>query len=407
MRILVVHGTDPNDANTWSGIPKHIIHTLRTSGHVVETIGPLPRVETRWRRLKSWCHQALLGKEYLAIRDPSALRARASALNRIVAGMGSWDCVLVLHAADAAILKTSATVVYIHDATWHQLLDFYPRYQRRRLAPATISGGYALDRRALDNCDRAIFSSHWAADSARRVYGIGADKLCVHPFGPNLASIADRHAVDKAIARRGQGACRLLFVGADFIRKGGDRAIAIAQELRHRGLPVELQIVGSDPPVGAPDFVHGLGFLARDDHGHAAKLAYLYLDADFLLLPARADCSPIALSEAAASGLPVATSAVGAIGEIIGDDCWGVALPPDATVGAYVDWIHAAMANRGGYVRMALNARRTFERRLNWSAFSRKLIGVIADARALSSRSVPPQRALSGGALARKSHERQ
>jgi glycosyltransferase involved in cell wall biosynthesis len=380
LRIVVVHGTDPNNGNTWSGTPKRIIDVLRGLGHTVATVGPLPPVETCWRNIQRWCYRHVLGKDYLAIRDPSALRTRARVVSTLVGAQSPFDAVVVLHAADAAILKTAAPLIYIHDATWHELLDFYPRYARRRLAEVTIAGGYALDRLALANCDRAIFSSRWAADSVRRQYGIGDDKLRVHPFGPNLAVIPSEDELRQAIARRGQAPCRVLFVGADWLRKGGDKAVAVAQHLNQRTPPVELQIVGCDPPADTPGWVRRFGYLSRENAGAHARLAQLFLEADFFLLPTRADCSPIVLNEAAASGLPVATAAVGAIPEIMGSGSWGVALPPDAGASAYADWIEATRADRNAYERLAWQARREFQERLNWTAFGRMLIATITEA---------------------------
>ncbi len=41
--------------------------------------------------------------------------------------------------------------------------------------------------------------------------------------------------------------CRLLFVGVDWYRKGGDRAVEAARILNEGGLPTELHVVGSAP----------------------------------------------------------------------------------------------------------------------------------------------------------------
>ena len=74
--------------------------------------------------------------------------------------------------------------------------------------------------------------------------------------------------------------------------------------------------MGCAPPSTVPEYVRSIGFLSKKDPGQARLLAEQFVDADFLILPVRADCTPIVISEAAANGLPVATTAVGGVAEL-------------------------------------------------------------------------------------------
>ena len=221
----------------------------------------------------------------------------------------------------------------------------------------------------------------WSAQSAASDYGVSAGKLAVHPFGANLASVPDNNELGTAIRQRGHGPCRLLFVGIDEYRKGADIAVAIARQLRERNVEVELQIVGCDFRGEDQNLVRRYGFLSRKDAAQGTRLAQLFSAADFFLLPARADCTPIVLSEAAASGLPVATSSAGGIGEIVGAGTWGIALAPNASPADYADWIKQTYVDRGAYERMARTARLDYENRLNWDLFCRKLTEVVDEVR--------------------------
>jgi glycosyltransferase involved in cell wall biosynthesis len=205
--------------------------------------------------------------------------------------------------------------------------------------------------------------------------------VAVHPFGANLASVPDGNELRDAMGRRGVGRCRLLFVGVDEYRKGADVAVAVARQLRARGVEVDLQIVGGDVPGEDHDLVRRYGFLSRKDAMQGTRLAQLFLQADFFLLPARADCTPIVLSEAAASGLPVATTKVGGIGEIVRAGTWGIALAPEASPADYADWIKQTYSDRGAYERMAKAARLDYEERLNWDSFCRRLTAIVDEIR--------------------------
>ena len=61
------------------------------------------------------------------------------------------------------------------------------------------------------------------------------------------------------------GERRLLFVGVDWKRKGGDFALRIAKRLNDRGIRAELTIVGGTPeiPEEMKDLVNVVGFVAK------------------------------------------------------------------------------------------------------------------------------------------------
>lgn len=378
MHFVVLGGRDPADEHTWSGMPKGLVESLRRTGHTVTTIGPLPPIETIWPRTKCWYYRNFHDLDYVTIRDSAVARARAPYANKLLREQRKADAVVTFHPADTAYLQCRAPLIFIHDATWHQLLDFYPRYARRKLPKETIEGGYQLDRAAIKNCDAAIYSSSWSANSVVSDYGLSGDKLTVHPFGANLPAPSEAD-LRRSIGQRGRGPCRLLFVGVDWTRKGGDIAVAIARQLRDRGVAVELQMVGCEVPSNCRNVASGLGFLSKKEPTQAARLAELFAAADFLLLPTRADCTPIVLSEAAANGLPVVAAKVGGIGEIVPPASWGLALEPNASPAEYANWIQGAYADRGAYERMAWSARHAYDKRLNWDSYCRHLVAIVKE----------------------------
>jgi glycosyltransferase involved in cell wall biosynthesis len=402
MHFVIVGGRDPSDDDTWSGTPKNLAASLQRGGHRVTTIGPLPPIETLWPRMKAQCYRRILGQDYVTIRDPAAVRARAPQANKMLREHADVDAVIALHPADAAYLQSPAPLIFVHDATWHQLLDFYPRYARRRLAKETINGGHELDRLAIGNCDTAIYSSRWSAQSAVFDCGLSADKATVHPFGANLASAHGDGELEQAISLRGRGPCRLLFVGIDWFRKGGDIAVAIARQLRDRGVAVELQLVGCDAPVENDDVVRKVGFLSKKDPAQAAHLARLFLQADFLLLPSRADCTPIVLSEAAANGVPVVATQVGGVGELVQSGTWGMTFRPGAPPSDFAGWIQQTFVSRGAYEKMASAARQDYDKRLNWDSFCRELTAIIEAMPPATARRAKPRNAIepAGGVAA-------
>jgi len=377
MRLVLLGHADPDDEGFWSGIPMHIAASLRSAGHEVCTIGPLEPDVTLWGRLKGRFYRHALGRNYSINRDPALFKARAIQANRLLQDQTGADAIIVPFPPDAAYLNCAPPIILVHDATWYQLLDFYPGYERSNLSRETIKGGLELDRRALAVCDRAIYSSHWAANSARRDYGIDPVKLHVIPFGAGLTAVPSRDDIARYLAERQHGPCRLLFMGVDWHRKGGDIALAAASKLHDDGLSVELQVVGCEPPSGVPSFVRRFGFLSKKDPRQASLIHMLFQQASFFIMPTRADCTPVVFGEAAAYGLPVLTTNVGGISEIFGTGDWGSMFPLTVSPDEYARRIRACYESRGEYQRMAWAARQEFEDRLNWSTFCRGLLAVV------------------------------
>jgi glycosyltransferase involved in cell wall biosynthesis/GT2 family glycosyltransferase len=177
--------------------------------------------------------------------------------------------------------------------------------------------------RACFHRARAIVAwAEWTKQGLVDRYDVAAEKVHVIPPGVDYARWS-------TYARNGEpatdgGPVRVLFVGGDLERKGGHVLLAAIASLRAAGVDVELDVVTRDP-VPHQDGV-------RAHHGltpNSAPLIELYRRADVFCLPTMGDCLPMVLSEAGAVGLPLVSTAVGAIGEIVRDGETGLLVPVD------------------------------------------------------------------------------
>jgi glycosyltransferase involved in cell wall biosynthesis len=175
----------------------------------------------------------------------------------------------------------------------------------------------ALNRRAFNEARRLITWHEWGKDSLVHDYGIDERKVVVIPPGVDLNKWNAARDDDS------QRPVRLLFVGGDFRRKGGDVLLAaFRDELMH---DCELDIVTREQVD-----TQGLDRV-RVHHGlrpNAPELMALYARADLFTFPTFADTLPIVIMEAMASGLPVITTAVGALREEVEDGVSGFLIPP-------------------------------------------------------------------------------
>jgi len=375
MRFLCLHHGDILSEQLWSGTPLNIINALKAQGHEVIVEGNLRPGTTFIGRVKGVVYRTLFHKLYLVDRDPHTHWRRSRDANRRIRAAGRVDAVIVTQIGDAAFLKSAAPIITIHDATYFQMMDYYPGYERSGYAAETITGAVALDKLGLNRAAHCIFCSNWAADSAHNDYGIPRSRLSVAPLGANLSKVPSAEECLAFAGQRGAGACKFLFLGKEWYRKGGDMAVAILNQLAQRGLPVELHVVGCSPEGEMPSFVKSHGELWKADPRQAAALTNLFQSCDFFILPTRAECFGLAFCEAAAFGLPVITLATGGVPEVVSPD-WAIALAPPLSPSVYADWILDHYRDREKYLRLAASARSAYEQRLNWQTICNHIVKV-------------------------------
>jgi glycosyltransferase involved in cell wall biosynthesis len=126
---------------------------------------------------------------------------------------------------------------------------------------------------------------------------------------------------------------KLLFVGRVEAAKGAGRVLLVADELRHRGIPFEIDFVGDAPERSTfEDWARARGldpWVAF--HGWQSKqtLAEFYAGAHFLIFPSAASEGwPKVLSEAMAYGVVPLAGAVSSIPQILSETGAGLAIPP-------------------------------------------------------------------------------
>jgi glycosyltransferase involved in cell wall biosynthesis len=171
-----------------------------------------------------------------------------------------------------------------------------------------------LYKRPLVAAGAVVTWSAWARRSLIEDYGIAADKITVIAPGVPLAQWPE------PATRSNAGALRILFVGADFDRKGGEDLLLAAAQLPR---PVELHLVTKAPIPERPG-----GRVYRDLGPNSELLKQLYARADIFVLPTLADCFPLVIQEAMAAGLPVIATDVGAIGQAVIPGHTGQLVPP-------------------------------------------------------------------------------
>jgi len=224
-----------------------------------------------------------------------------------------------------------------------------------------------MEKRALDNCSLAIYSSEWAATGAIEFYGINAMKVKVIPFGANIDNIPSKDELHHKIG----SSLKLLFVGKDWKRKGGEIAFDTMKLLNEEGIEAHLTVVGCVPPV-SDQRMKVVSFLNKNKKKDAEILRSLYIDSNFFIMPSRKECYGVVFCEAAAFGLPVLSSVTGGIPTIVKDGVNGYLLPLSAGGKDYAEKI-IEIINSGTYEHLCSSSRQRYEEVLNWDTAGKKL----------------------------------
>jgi len=343
--------------------------TLERQCEEVIRIGPLGQHTDDVLRAKQIFYQYVVKKNYKADRTPKVLKSYADQVSACLKD-ASVDLVFSPGTIPISYLESSAPMVFWTDATVAGMIDFYPGWSN--LCNETLRDAHRMEQNALSNCRLAIYSSNWAAETAINNYRVDPDKVKVVPFGANVESVRDLNDIRKIVARRSMDVCKLLFIGSDWYRKGGDIAVEIAGSLNAMGLKTELTMLGGHMAGAVPDFVSIRGFVSKKSPAGRTLIDRLFAESHFLLLPSRADCAPVVIAEAGSFGVPVVASNVGGISTAVRNGINGYVLAGQLVTDA-CNVIFKSMESPSAYRQLACGSFGEYTARLNWPTAGRRV----------------------------------
>lgn len=175
-----------------------------------------------------------------------------------------------------------------------------------------------LEKRCFQLAGHIITWSDWARNSVIHDYGIAPHKVTTIP---NLMLLD----IFKSITPRSKTSNKpkLLFVGGDFYRKGGDDLVAVF--LEHFSDSCELDIV-TTAEIDLPNLPNLR--IHRGIRPLSPELLSLYQKADIFVMPSHEDTSPNVFVEAMAANLPCIGTTIRGIPELVQDGLNGFTVAP-------------------------------------------------------------------------------
>jgi glycosyltransferase involved in cell wall biosynthesis len=188
--------------------------------------------------------------------------------------------------------------------------EFYRQVERSR---PWLDLDVMLEQRVFNAADAVIAASQWAADAVERDHGVERSRIVI---GKHCAVRAERtpvrdHAGAALRGTPGHAPVRIVFVGNDWLRKGGHKVLAWHQA--RWADRCEFHVCSARAPVDRS---------ARNViwHGatpHDTLINEVLPSCDLMAMPTWNDTFMVAAQEAQAAGLPVVTSAMCGIPEVV------------------------------------------------------------------------------------------
>jgi glycosyltransferase involved in cell wall biosynthesis len=328
------------------------------------------------------CSVRILGSHRRPRRVIDRLYKRAAGPGRLTPkDFDGLDVVLSLVSTDLVSTYgpvTSVPIVHCTDATPGFLRDFY--------GYDLPDDAFEKERRAYDSASLVLFSSDFMREQALSEFGPRyAHKMVALPWGANLDSFPT-----VAPQKPPMEPLRLLFMGKDWARKGGEIVVETLSALRNRGVAAELHLVGTSAGnAGLLENVTDHGYIDKARRKDLSTLRDLLNRSHFLVLPTRADCTPMVVAEANSHGIPVLITNVGGIPSLMRSGRNGEMLPPEAGPADYADRLTALSQDRSQYDALSRSSFEHFREHLTWGAWSNEMLRTLklmSDNRAIRDR---------------------
>ena len=274
-------------------------------------IEPSTQLNSKWVDITYYTEPGYIWERYPVL--PAQIRGSLTARMQVRNGLrqAPYDVALfntqVPAVLGSAFLKKKKPYVIATDITPIQYDEMGEHYNHH-------SGGNALLNRykhwknvnVFKGAARILPWSSWVGDSLIADYGVEPDQIEVVPPGVDRTKWRDTSSYSH------DGPVRILFVGGDLYRKGGQLLVSAFRSL----------------PAGVAELILVTRTKLKPTKGirvynnmrpNTPELLALYESSDIFVLPTQAEAFGIAAVEASASGLPVVATNIGGLPYIVRD----------------------------------------------------------------------------------------
>jgi len=374
MKIAYTTTTEALNILNWSGTNYHIAQALIQQGASIDYIEKLKKKRDISLLLKKLWYMGM-GKHFSLEVEYRVAGYYAQQVKAKI--KKDTDIIFSPSTIPLAYLDTNKPKVFYVDTLFDGFINTYKK--EINISAETIKHAGELEQAALTTSSLALFSSDWAAQNAIRTYHVDPAKVKVVPMGANIECNRQTEDIKALINQKLTKECNLLFIGVDWKRKGGAKAIEIARKLNEYGLKTTLHVVGADGLSDSllPDFVVNHGFIAKSNAAGIKKIDKLFSECHFFILPTTAEAYGIVFCEACSFGVPCVATNVGGIPTIIKDNINGKTFDVESGTDEYANYIYKLHTNKTEYSELCLSSFHEYKNRLNWQVAGKNIMSLL------------------------------
>lgn len=367
-------GSDPNSPKTWSGSGLFMLKAMERAGILDRAVGiKVPRLRNSFLLAKNFNRNRSVWRTHYYF-DPAYRRALSQAATHV-------------SVSSSLLLQTGHMF---------SLPDVFPQkkcisYHDGNLS-VRLSSGFGFEgvsRQRIDQALRyeeqtagqmtAIFTmSEYARQSFIADYHVPPERVFNIGGGINLTDFP------AANPHKDYTAPRILFIGTEFVRKGGPQLLEAFRIVRDALPAAELHIAGpaklKDPPSGV--VFHG--HLSKADPGEKRALESLFQDSTLFVLPSLYEPFGIAPLEAMLYQLPCLVTDAWALSETVTPGFNGDLVPKGSVEGLAAKLLQL-LSNSEGLAIMGRQGRDLVLRQYTWSAVVDRMSAAIMKLQGTSS----------------------
>jgi len=327
-KIAFITYAPKNDKSVLSGTPYRMYNSLKKLGYKIEWITITPHFIGFFFKIFIFGVVKIFGGR-LAF-EQTKFGAWFYRIPRKTV-LDKFDVIISAMASGALFkIKTNKPIIFVSDTVW----SAFSRYYFDNIPSFNIESGNLIERTALNKCSHIVLASKWAKNSCCHDYGINDSKISVIEFGANIESEYISSILSLRKNKHKIDYFNVIFIGADWNRKGGEIAFNTIRWLNSNGIKTIFHIIGPKKiPLYIKEYsnVRYYGFLNKNCPDDYNRLCDIWSKADLLLLPTKAECAGIVFAEASALGVPSISYDTGGVSSYVINNVNGYLLSIGAT----------------------------------------------------------------------------
>ena len=355
-------GSDPYSPKTWSGSSAHLLHAMKEADLLEGAVGiSVSKLHHYATLAKNFDRDRAVWRKHFYF-DPAYRRALTDAAAKTT--VTSPVLMQIGHMFSLPKAFPGKTCISYHDGNLVEMLA--SGFGMDGVSNMRIEQALEYEHEAARAMTAIFTFSEYLRQSFIRAYGVSAERVFNVGGGINLDQAP---SLDPA---KTYTTPRILFIGTEFVRKGGRQLVAAFKAVREAIPNAELDIVGpmqvDNLPVGAT--LHG--HLSKADAAQKQRLEQLFRSASLFVLPSLYEPFGIAPLEAMLYQLPAVLTNAWALPEFVTPGVNGE-LVEKGSAEDLAEKMVVLLSDPGKLAEMGSRARTTVLDRYTWPAVAARM----------------------------------